>query len=69
MIAFLHFLTTAGYVGVALLVGVESTGGTVPGETSLIAAAVLDTQGHLSLPLVIALALRGRDRRRQTSAT
>lgn len=56
MIAFLHFPSTAGYVGVALLVGVESAGVPVPGETSLIAAAVLASQGHLSLPLVIALA-------------
>jgi membrane protein DedA with SNARE-associated domain len=37
-------------------VGVESAGFPVPGETSLIAAAVLASQGHLSLPLVIASA-------------
>src|SRR4029453_4049211 len=43
----------AGYVGVALLVGSESAGLPVPGETSLIAAAVLASQHHLSLPLVI----------------
>jgi undecaprenyl-diphosphatase len=43
----------AGYAGVALLVGSESAGLPVPGETSLIAAAVLASQGHLSLPLVI----------------
>jgi undecaprenyl-diphosphatase len=43
----------AGYVGVAVLVGSESAGLPVPGETSLIAAAVLASQGHLSLPLVI----------------
>ena len=56
MIALLHFPSTVGYVGVALLVGIESAGVPVPGETSLIAAAVLASQGHLSLPLVIALA-------------
>jgi membrane protein DedA with SNARE-associated domain len=43
----------AGYVGVAVLVGSESAGLPVPGETSLIAAAVLASQHHLSLPLVI----------------
>lgn len=56
MLAFLHFRSTVGYAGVALLVGAESAGVPVPGETSLIAAAVLASQGHLSLPLVIALA-------------
>jgi membrane protein DedA with SNARE-associated domain len=56
MIAFLHLPSTAGYAGVALLVGGESAGVPVPGETSLIAAAVLASQGHLSLPLVIASA-------------
>jgi membrane protein DedA with SNARE-associated domain len=56
MIAFLHVPSTAGYAGVALLVGVESAGVPVPGETSLIAAAVLASQGQLSLPIVIAVA-------------
>jgi membrane protein DedA with SNARE-associated domain len=56
VIAFLHYPSTVGYVGVALLVGVESAGVPVPGEASLIAAAVLASQGHLSLPIVIGLA-------------
>lgn len=56
MIGFLHVPSTVGYAGVALLVGAESAGVPVPGETSLIAAAVLASQGHLSLPLVIAVA-------------
>jgi membrane protein DedA with SNARE-associated domain len=56
MIVFLIFPATAGYAGLALLVGVESAGVPVPGETSLIAAAVLASQGHLSLPLVIGVA-------------
>jgi membrane protein DedA with SNARE-associated domain len=56
MIGPLPFPSTVGYVGVALLVGIESAGVPVPGETSLIAAAVLASQGQLSLPLVIALA-------------
>lgn len=44
------------YVLLALLVGGESTGIPLPGETALIAAAVLASQGKLSLPLVIAIA-------------
>jgi membrane protein DedA with SNARE-associated domain len=56
LIAFLHIPSTVGYLGLVLLVGVESAGVPVPGETSLIAAAVLASQGHLSLPLVIGLA-------------
>lgn len=56
MIALLHVPSTAGYAGVALLVGAESAGLPVPGEASLIAAAVLTSQGHLSLPAVIVVA-------------
>ena len=56
MIAFLHVPSTLGYAGVALLIGIESAGVPVPGETSLIAAAVLASQGHLSLPVLIAVA-------------
>ena len=56
MIVAFTFPSTVGYAGVALLVGVESAGVPVPGETSLIAAAVLASQGHLSLPLVIGVA-------------
>lgn len=53
MIPLLDGSWRAGYVGVALLVGSESAGLPVPGETGLIAAAVLASQGHLSLSLVI----------------
>jgi undecaprenyl-diphosphatase len=56
MIAVLLFPSAVGYAGVALLVGSESAGVPVPGETSLIAAAVLASRGHLSLPLVVAAA-------------
>jgi undecaprenyl-diphosphatase len=56
MIASLPFPSAVGYAGVALLVGSESAGVPVPGETSLIAAAVLASQGHLSLPLVVGVA-------------
>jgi membrane-associated protein len=52
----LHVSSTIGYAGLALLVGAEAAGLPVPGETSLIAGAVLASQGHSSLPLVIAVA-------------
>lgn len=51
-----HIPTSAGYAGVALLVGGESAGLPIPGETSLAAAAVLASQGKLSLPAVIVVA-------------
>ena len=44
-----------GYVAVAVFVGMEASGVPVPGETALIAAAVLASQGHLSIELVIAI--------------
>ena len=44
------------YVLVALLVGGESSGVPVPGETALITAAVLASQGKLSLTVVVAIA-------------
>jgi membrane-associated protein len=52
----LHVSSTIGYAGLALLVGAEAAGLPVPGETSLIAWAVLASQGYSSLPLVIATA-------------
>jgi membrane protein DedA with SNARE-associated domain len=45
-----------GYPLLFILVGAESAGALVPGETSLIVAAALASQGRLSLPLVIAVA-------------
>jgi membrane protein DedA with SNARE-associated domain len=45
-----------GYAAVAVFVGVEASGVPVPGETALIAAAVLASQGKLSIELVIAIA-------------
>jgi membrane-associated protein len=45
-----------GYLAVAVFVGVEASGVPVPGETALIGAAVLASQGHLSIELVIAIA-------------
>jgi membrane-associated protein len=43
------------YAALAALVGGESAGLPLPGETSLLASAVLASQGHLELPLVIAV--------------
>jgi undecaprenyl-diphosphatase len=45
-----------GYPLLFVLVGAESAGALVPGETSLIVAATLAAQGRLSLPVVIAVA-------------
>jgi membrane protein DedA with SNARE-associated domain len=45
-----------GYPLLFLLVGAESAGALVPGETALIVAAALAAQGRLSLPVVIAVA-------------
>jgi membrane protein DedA with SNARE-associated domain len=45
-----------GYLALAVFVGVEASGIPVPGETALIAAAVLASQGKLSIELVIAIA-------------
>jgi membrane protein DedA with SNARE-associated domain len=48
-----------GYPLLFVLVGAESAGALVPGETGLIVAAALASQGRLSLPLVIAVAAAG----------
>src|SRR5919199_4271620 len=48
--------SSVGYVALALLVGGESAGVPLPGETALITAGILASRGHLSLPLVIAVA-------------
>lgn len=45
-----------GYPLLALLVGAESAGALVPGETALIVAAALAGEGRLSLPVVIGVA-------------
>jgi membrane protein DedA with SNARE-associated domain len=45
-----------GYAALAGFVAVEASGVPVPGETALIASAVLASQGHLSIELVIAIA-------------
>jgi membrane protein DedA with SNARE-associated domain len=52
-------LQALGYPGIALIVGLESAGLPLPGETTLIAASYLAATGHLSLPLVIGSAAFG----------
>jgi membrane-associated protein len=46
----------AAYFALAGLVAAESMGVPLPGETALLTAAVLAHQGHLALPVVIAVA-------------
>lgn len=50
-------IEAAGYPLLFLLVAAESGGVPVPGETALIAGAVLASKGRLSLPVVIVLAI------------
>jgi membrane protein DedA with SNARE-associated domain len=45
-----------GYLALALLVGLESSGVPVPGETALIASGVVASRGELSIELVIVIA-------------
>jgi membrane protein DedA with SNARE-associated domain len=54
-----EFLENYAYVLVALLVGLESIGLPVPGETILLAAAAYAGVGNLSLPGVITSAAAG----------
>lgn len=54
-----HWLSTLGYIAVALFVGIEGIGVPLPGETMLITAAVFAAAGHLSIAGVIAAAAAG----------
>jgi membrane protein DedA with SNARE-associated domain len=54
-----HQLIQHGLVLLFLAVAIESAGAPVPGETALIAAAVLASQGHYSLFWVIVVAAAG----------
>src|SRR3954447_25538878 len=49
----LHVPTNLGYIALAGLVGFETMGVPLPGETALIAAGILASEGHLSIELVI----------------
>jgi membrane protein DedA with SNARE-associated domain len=52
----LHVPTNLGYVALAGLVGFETMGLPLPGETALIAAGILASEGHLEIELVILVA-------------
>jgi membrane protein DedA with SNARE-associated domain len=52
-------MAIAAYLVVGLVIGIESMGVPLPGETTLIAAALLASQGHLRLEFVIAAAAAG----------
>jgi membrane protein DedA with SNARE-associated domain len=54
-----HLVTTAGYPLLFVLVMSEAGGVPIPGETALIAAAVLASQGKLQIVWVIVLAAAG----------
>ena len=51
-----HLLTSYGYFFLFLLVGVESFGIPLPGETALVTAAAFAATGRLNILLVIAVA-------------
>jgi membrane-associated protein len=53
---FMNLAPVLVYAGLALLIAGESAGVPLPGETSLVAAAVLAAAHRLSLPLVIGVA-------------
>jgi membrane protein DedA with SNARE-associated domain len=52
----LHVPTNLGYIALAGLVGFETMGVPLPGETALIAAGILASEGQLSIELVILVA-------------
>ena len=54
-----HLLSTYGLVLVFLVVALETVGIPLPGETALVAAAVLAQQGHFSIVWVIVVAAAG----------
>ena len=54
-----HLITVAGYPLLIVLVMAESGGVPIPGETALITAAVLASQGKLNIVLVIVFAAAG----------
>jgi undecaprenyl-diphosphatase len=56
LIGLIHIPQRLGYLILFGLVGAESTGVPVPGETALITAAVLSRHGEFNIELVIAIA-------------
>jgi undecaprenyl-diphosphatase len=59
LVALIHIPGRLGYLILFGLVGGESTGIPVPGETALITAAVLSRHGQFKIELVIAIAAVG----------
>lgn len=59
LLALIKLSTHLGYLILFALVGVESAGVPVPGETALVTAGVLSHRGELSIELVIFLAAAG----------
>lgn len=57
LVSIYHVPANLGYGILFGLILIESAGAPVPGETSLIAAGVLASTGHLSLPVVFAVAI------------
>ena len=56
MAALVHVPAHLGYLALGLLVGMESMGIPLPGETALISAAVISRDGDLQIGWVIAIA-------------
>jgi membrane protein DedA with SNARE-associated domain/membrane-associated phospholipid phosphatase len=54
-----HLLETYGYIALFVLVGLESLGVPLPGETALLTTAAFAAQGHLSIVGVILVAAAG----------
>ena len=54
-----HFLATYGYFAVLAVVGMESLGVPIPGETALVAGAILAGEGKLNVYGVIGAAAAG----------
>ena len=54
-----HLLTTYGYIALFLLIGIESFGVPLPGETALVTAAAYAALGRLNIFGVIAAAAAG----------
>ncbi len=60
LVPHLHaFLSTYGYLAIFVIVGLESAGVPMPGETALVAAAILAAKGTLHLYGVIGAAAAG----------
>jgi undecaprenyl-diphosphatase len=57
MLALIKISASAAYLVLFALVGLESSGLPVPGETALISVALLASQGHVNIVIVIVVAV------------